>query len=137
MKIAVVCSLLGLMCGPSQPQSAESIFDCRTNQPEIGMGRSDGSFQYKTVEVSPGKCKWVINEDAMKASADRETHRQNLVTAMRSRLLTADEMQEVTQLGLVLVTPTGIPYIEADKQRELNDLYFQQFRFRAEAERSK
>jgi hypothetical protein len=135
MNIAIVCSLVGLLCGaaalPAAEQSASMEsweFDC-PDGPSVGS-LSDGSVQYKGEQTAPGRCKWVIDEEAMKRLAESELHRRELWWALRSRPLTDDEMAEVKQMGIYLTVGDGQPFKEEEKMRELNDAMLQQYRLR-------
>jgi hypothetical protein len=98
---------------------------------------SDGEYQYKGADAGHGRCKWVVDQEATKdiqqAEAQYEKHRQDLLWALRSRPLTPQEMGEVEQMGLSLVTPNNVQYDENEKVRELNDDLLQQYRLQAAA----
>jgi hypothetical protein len=97
---------------------------------EGNLNMNVNGVQYKGAEVSPGKWQWVIDDGAMKQMADMEAHRRALFWALRSRVLTDDEMREVTQYGDGLNIDTGMPYYAADKAKELNEALLQQQRLR-------
>lgn len=86
---------------------------------------------------------WVPDEEARRSQLDREAreqkHKDELVFACRSRLLTADEMAEVESEGihLFLRYSSGMSqqYKEEELERRLNDLLLQQFRLRLVIER--
>jgi hypothetical protein len=60
-----------------------------------------------------------------------EADRRDLLWALQSRVLTDAEMAMVETLRLNLVIQSDVPYMEADKQRELNEALLQQYRLRA------
>ena len=64
----------------------------------------------------------------------QERERKDLLWAARSRVLTADELQRVRELGPRLMGPlTGQPtYSDVDANKMLLDILFQQFRLRGE-----
>jgi hypothetical protein len=141
VSFAIVCSLVGLLCGAAAPpvaeqpsierssDSAEFVeFDCPDGQNVGSM--SDGSVQYKEEKTAPGRCKWVVDEEAMKRAAELELHRRELWWALRSRPLTDDEMAEVKQIGIYLTVGDGESFKEEEKMRELNDALLQQYRLR-------
>jgi hypothetical protein len=66
-----------------------------------------------------------------------DTKRRELYWALRSRIITNDEMKQVEELGVNLVIATGEGFFRLEKERELNDALLQQFRMRIEAERAK
>lgn len=94
---------------------------------------SNGYEQYKRSEVSPGRWQWVVDEDAMEASRRYETRRRNLYWALRSRVLSEEEMAEVGRWGDRLNIEPMVSYSAPEKARELNDALLQQFRLRAAA----
>lgn len=87
--------------------------------------------QYKKKEVSPGIWNWVIDEEMMALSCNREFKRRALYWALQTRVLTDDELQEAEQYGYSLNIDMGVPFREADKRRDLQDAWFQQRRLQA------
>lgn len=57
--------------------------------------------------------------------------RRNLYWALRTRVLTDEEMGRVASLGISLCIEPMTPYREIDKIRELNEALLQQFKLRA------
>jgi hypothetical protein len=141
MKIAIICSILSLLCGnePALAQKQVEIADesDSTFAPYNHESCSDsgamstGDFQYKAIDAGNGRCKWVVDEDAMKVLYKIQQDKKDLYWALRTRPLTDAEMVEVEQEGIMLITPTGVPYNEAEKERELNDALLQQYKIRA------
>lgn len=134
MKVALVCSLLGLLCGPTGTASMapkDDTFAC-PNGPGIGS-MSNGFAQYKEVTASPGRCRRIIDEEAMKWQADHEKARRDLVWAARSRPLTDDEMAQLERSGYSIMVQPGRSFREEEVMREFNDLLLQQYRIRQAA----
>lgn len=98
----------------------------------LGYGAlSCNGTQYKKSEVSPGKWEWVQDIEAMNSMADRENHRRDLFWALRSRILTDDEMKEVVEYGNSLNIELNQSYFPEEKFKELNEALFQQHRLRS------
>ncbi len=111
--------------------------DCDPPHPVYGGGGlSVNNVQYKKVEVSPGHWQWRINEEAMKMLADYEQHRIDLYFALRSRVLTDEEMQEVAHLGADLTIRIGEVYDQTEKYKELNEALLQQFKLKIAQEKA-
>lgn len=102
---------------------------------EINNNRNINGTQYRKTEVEPGKWQWTIDQEAMESKARSAQARRDLYWALRTRVLTADEMSRVQQMGLWLVTEENTPYYEANKQREFNEALLQQFKLRIAAEK--
>ena len=98
---------------------------------------SNGFCQYKTVEIAPGSYQWTINEDAMAHKRQEYERRHELMWALRSRVLSDEEMAEVSTWGEHLNIDEGIPFSREEKMRELNSLLLQQFQLRAAARAEK
>lgn len=132
MKIALICSVLGFLCSPKQEAAAQPDgFECPKDGVLSGGMMSDGYSQYKMAETStPGRCDWVIDEEAMAIFAKMEKDRADLYWALRTRPISDEDMERVRKLGLALVTQSGVSYREEDKQHELNDALLQQYRIR-------
>lgn len=90
--------------------------------------------QYKKVEVEAGKWQWKVDEEIEKYKRDEQLRKDNLYWALRSRVLTAEEMAEIERLGASLIIREMVPYKESEKQKELNDALLQQFLLRQIAE---
>lgn len=82
-------------------------------------------------EIAPGEWRWVVNEVLLAARDARETDRRNLFWALRSRVLTEDEMKRVDQYGSSLNIDLGVSFYRLEKSRELNEALLQQARLRA------
>jgi hypothetical protein len=140
MKIQIVCSILGILCGsPAQADEADHTFAAYDNRPCGESGSmSGGGTQYKAIDAErPGRCKWVPDEEANRRMVEMDRHREELWWALRSRPLTDTEMAEVKQMGIHLTVADGVAYLEEEKMRELNDALFQQYRLQAEAARNR
>ena len=87
------------------------------------------------VKITCGKCdpELIANrESAKKEEMDREINRKRLIWAMRTRLLTVDEVREVCEWDYFLMAePPFGGVTQTEMMRQFNDLLFQQFRFRA------
>lgn len=90
-------------------------------------------INYHKVEVLPGKWQWVVNEEAERRQHEHNQHRKDLYWALRSRILTDEEMDEVAQYGDSLCIEPMVSYYPAEKKQELNDALLQQFRMRQKA----
>lgn len=66
----------------------------------------------------------------------REERRKNLIFALQSRLLTADEMADVQAWGYHILIRDNVPFFEDEKRRQFADLLFAQFRIRAAVEKA-
>lgn len=80
-----------------------------------------------------------LNADERKLSEETirdHERRRALVWALRSRVLTDDEIAEVKRLGADLLVVVGSPYFQADIERRFDDLLLQQFRLRMAAEKA-
>jgi hypothetical protein len=99
----------------------------RECDPEHDLGRTDGRYQY---ECSP-EGKWVENVVLSTALAKVEEHKAQLAWALRSRVLTDEEMGEVATQGSWLLIPDGVSFYQADVDRQFNEALLQQFRLRA------
>lgn len=86
---------------------------------------------YHKVEVAPGKWRWEINSEVLHYMRAREKAKRELFWALRSRVLTGDEMAEVGRLGDRLNIESYVPYNPKEKSDELNAALLQQFRLRA------
>jgi hypothetical protein len=100
---------------------------------DIGGGGS-GIFFGSGWVTSYYKCskdgKWVIDEEAMEVAAKQEQSRRDLYWALRTRVLTIEEMKQVEGLGIYLVVATNGSYNPVEKEAELNAALLQQFKLR-------
>ncbi len=122
---------------PPLPKKKRAIVDAQGKEwpecvPSMYGGSSDGYRQYK---CSAGG-RVVVDEEAMKAVAQYEQHRRDLVWALRSRVLTDGEMKEVEQAGSQLLTQQMVSYRQEEVDRQFNDLILQQFRLRIAANKA-
>jgi len=62
--------------------------------------------------------------------------RRELIRALRTRILTAEEMDKVFCEDYRLLTSFSQPYNPTEKMREFNDLMLLQFKMRLEVERA-
>lgn len=118
--------------------TAEQKYEWPDTDPpdEFGGGVLNiNGIQYKKAEVSPGHWQWVMDDEAMKHFGERDRHRRDLFWALRSRILTDTEMDEVARYGDDLNIESFVPYSPQEKMREMNDALLQQFKLRAAAKR--
>lgn len=87
-------------------------------------------INYKMFEVEPGRWQWRVNEKLERMAREYEAHRANLYWALRSRVLTDEEMSEVERYGSSLNIQPMVSYSAHEKELELNNALLQQFRMR-------
>jgi hypothetical protein len=108
-----------------------------TAPPRPGEGNTNiNGRQYKKAEWSPGKWRYVIDQEAEKYTQERDKARRELFWALRSRVLTLAEMDQVKMYGKFLNVEEGVPYMQAEKDAELNAALLQQFNLRLAAEKA-
>lgn len=90
----------------------------------------DGDW-WTQVEFEPGRWRWEWDSKRSAEAQQERDKRHRLMWAMRSRVLTDEEMALVERYGTRLNIDMGVNYKEEEKRKELNDLLFQQFRLRA------
>lgn len=88
---------------------------------------------YHKVEVSPGRWQWVVNEESRKAVVDSDNRKRELLAALRTRVLTDEELREVLAHGDDLNIYNWEPYRPEAKQRELIEALLAQLRIRADS----
>jgi hypothetical protein len=76
---------------------------------------------YKKEEVEPGRWQWVVNEEAERLSREYENHKADLWWALRTRVLSDEEMQEVRSYGDFLNVRPMVSYNAEEKRRELDN----------------
>lgn len=103
---------------------------------EFGGNLNVNGTQYRKQEVVPGRWQWVVDEKAMRWLEEREAKRRALFWALRSRVLSEEEMAEVTRQGRRLNVDLNVSYREDDKASELNAALLQQAKLRAVAQAS-
>lgn len=91
---------------------------------------SSGFTQYKRNEDDSA---WIIDEEANKSMAAHHTRKTELAWALRTRVLTEEEMGIVASYDYHLITNSGQSYNETEVRRQFNDMLLQQFRLRAAA----
>ena|ERR1700690_3575720 len=138
MKRFILLFLLAGTCYAQscKPKPASKPGALSKSAPECQDGWSEGGT------FVPMKCengKWIVDVVTLNYYAKENKHRQELYFAMRSRLLSVKEMQEVSTLGEFLVRPL-CPYACSDDpdeyRRAFNDALLQQFKIRVAANRS-
>ena len=85
---------------------------------------------YEKAEVQPGKWQWVVNQESPQELRDYEARKSNLATALQTRVLTEDEMQEVLGHGENLFIRNMVSYSQDEIQKRFNEAICQQFRLR-------
>jgi hypothetical protein len=116
------------LTGCSQQKQKSPTAECRQYQT-----LSTGDTMYA---CSPDG-KWVVDKAAMKAVADDDEAKKNLYWALRTRVLTDKEMEQVRQEGVDLLIHNGETFNDVEKEKELNDALVTQFRIRAIAAQTK
>lgn len=96
-----------------------------------GVCQNRNGVYYKQEQVSPDEWRWAIDDEMNDRVAGLEKSRRDLYWALRSRILTDEEMARVASYGDSLVIEQMESYDPAGKQKELNDALLQQFRMRA------
>lgn len=111
-----------------QPKRTYEWPDC---EPGTCGSVNFGSGQYSAKEVSPGRWQWVYDEEANAWINQMQSRRRELFWALRTRVLTNEEMAEALEHGDSLNIENMVPYTAAEKSRELNEAYYQQARLRS------
>jgi len=93
--------------------------------------------QYRKAETSSVVWLYVVDQEAMQHQRDRESVREDLWWALRSRVLTDEEMSEVRRYGQSLNTPSNVCYNAHQKALELNAALAMQAELRILALRGK
>lgn len=88
----------------------------------------------RCVNCSPELAKEV--EEQQRAMRDSEERRRALYYALRSRVLTDEEMQTVESYDYRICVSMYTSFMPEDKNREFNEALLQQFKLRLAAERS-
>lgn len=86
---------------------------------ELNNNSCCNGIQYHKVEVTPGNWEWKVHEGIMKLKRDDNERREGLWLALRSRLLTKEEMEEVRMYGSRLNIQEMVSYNEQEKTNEL------------------
>ena len=76
-----------------------------------------------------------ISDSITKNYQDDIEKKRKLYWALRTRVLTDQEMAEVERLDLMLIIPYDMPFKESEKRAEFNAALLQQFRIRDIARR--
>lgn len=63
-------------------------------------------------------------------SVQHEQRRRDLYWALRTRILTPEEMEEVRQRDYLLAVQLGVPFYEKDKREEFNNALLMQYKMR-------
>lgn len=121
----------GLAQIAGQAAAAADLYDC----PHGPSGQMvEGYTYYKPVATGiPGKCKWVVDTEAMRQAEDAEQKRVALWIALQTRVLTPAEMRQVEAYGSLLNVQPNTPFSPMEKARELNDALSRQLVLQAQA----
>lgn len=95
---------------------------------EFNNNMNCNGINYLKKEVEPGRWQWAENEEANRQQLEYEKRKRSLFFALQTRLLTPEEEAEALGHGTSLNIENMVPYREEDKQRELQDAWFQQRR---------
>lgn len=85
---------------------------------------------YYKKRTSDGKWKWTKNIEKNNRHEAIQNRKRELMQALQSRVLTADEMQEVNSYGRNLNLYPYEVFKSLEKQKELNEALLQQHRLR-------
>jgi hypothetical protein len=107
--------------------------DCNPPADDWCGGCNMNGVHYKKTEISPGKWQWIVDVETENYARVQQDRRRNLYWALRSRVLTDEEMAEVGRYGDGLNIEPLQGYMPEEKMRELNDALLQQFKLRAAA----
>lgn len=116
--MALSCSLYGGNSAAHRKPNCDS-----------GSGTSDGSHQYRCE-----KGQWVEDVEAEDYLANMEHHKDDLVWALRTRVLNPKELDEVRAYGSDLLLHPGQTFYRQDIEKEFNDLMLTQFKIHLAAE---
>ena len=100
-----------------------------------GKGLNDLQ-KYIQIDGIPYVCKdgsLVINSEALKAMDDADKKKADLYWALRTRVLTDDELEQVRNIGTWLVISRNMPFIEKDITEEYNNALYHQAKLRLAA----
>jgi len=89
---------------------------------------------YRKEEVEPEKWQWIVDEASLKRQREWEQERRDLWWALRSRLLTDEEMEEVKRQGSWLNVEPMQSYNRTEKAMELTDALHKQALLRLAAQ---
>lgn len=85
---------------------------------------------YHKVEVTPDKWEWRVDLEGVKIQNTEDNHKKSLAYALQTRVLSADEMNEVDQYGMCLFIRNMQSYTPLEIQKEFNEAILQQYRLR-------
>ena len=80
---------------------------------------STGFHQYIAKQISPGHCRWIEDIEGENSIAQYEAKKAALFHALKTRVLTDEELKSVGEFGSSLNTPDGIPYDSRQTAEEL------------------
>lgn len=130
LRIAVLVALALVACAQTPKIYGPKAPECR---PDYGVISTAGIFGNVVYSCKAGK--WVLDEEATKKSEEaatrREQEREDLIWALRTRVLTPAELQRVRDWGWSILIRPMQGYYETEVQKQFNDLLLQQERLRA------
>jgi hypothetical protein len=88
---------------------------------EFNNNLSLNGIPYHKEEVEPGRWQWVINAEALRSKQEEAARRSDLWFALRTRVLTSEEMASVRSYGQWLNLQEMVPYDASQKALELNN----------------
>ena len=88
-------------------------------------------IEYKKAEVDPGQWQWVVDEHLMSHKRQRNQDRRALGAALRTRVLTEEELNRAIDMGFWLYVEEMVSYRGSEKQSEFDSAILQQYRIRA------
>jgi hypothetical protein len=120
-------------CAQTKPKAAQKTEKPQCTYDGTTFGVSGGGWDTSIISCINGK--WTVDEAATKAMHEREEkerkHRHDLYWALRTRVLTPQEMKEVEQYDYYLVVNEIAGYSQEEKLKEFNDALLQQFKLQA------
>lgn len=128
MKVAFVGLLAVLTFGADAPKSKARAkqAECRSSNDIFSWSTNVNGVHYKCSEDG----RWVIDEEAMAWKAEQQAARDKLYWALRTRVLTDKEMEQVENLGISLIIREMQPFNPKEMHDMLNAALLQQFKLR-------
>jgi hypothetical protein len=102
---------------------------------ELNNNFTINSTPYKKEEVEPGRWQWVVNQEAQQRLREYEQRESDLWWALRTRVLTDEEMAEVRQHDYHLLARNMQPYNEDNLKRQFDRALVTQLYLRMDAAR--
>jgi len=116
VKSALLLLLIAATSSGSFAADAPQSADCAWR----GMARSTSGFrQYRVVKVARDRCEWRRDRLSEREFARREHSRRDLFHALKTRVLTDDELRRVAEYGTSINVEYMTQYSEETKAAEL------------------